>query len=239
MWKAIADHDVTMCLHIGAGNPSPHASDETPIEAWITTMPLSSAIGIADWLQLTALQKYPSLKIAMSECGLGWIPYFMERADFSHSRHKAWTHCNYNGLKPSEVFQKHFMICFIDDAFGLKNLDAVDENMVAYECDYPHSDTLWPEVPERLWSTVKHLTDEQINKISHRNAMRFFKFDPFKDKSASLTVGALRAKAAANKVDVTPRSTGGAKPLAEGEATRRITSGDLMRMFTHHAQAGK
>ena len=39
MWKAIAEHDITMCLHIGAGNPVPHASAETPIEAWITTMP--------------------------------------------------------------------------------------------------------------------------------------------------------------------------------------------------------
>jgi hypothetical protein len=201
-------------------------------------MPMSSAVGAADWLHLSALQRYPGLKIALSECGLGWIPYFMERADFSHSRHKAWTHSSFNGLKPSDVFRKHFMMCFIDDAFGLKNLDALNGDMVAYECDYPHSDTLWPEVPERLWKTVKHLSDEQINAITHRNAMRFFNFDPFKRSTAPLTVGALRAQAVASKVDTTPRSSGGAKPLADGEATRRVTSGDLMRMFSHHAQGG-
>lgn len=62
---------------------------------------------------------------------------------------------------------------------------------------------------------------------------------PFKHhKRQDLTVGALRAKAAASKVDTTPRSCGGAKPLAEGEALRRITSGDLMRKFSHHAQSG-
>jgi predicted TIM-barrel fold metal-dependent hydrolase len=240
MWKAITDHDMVMCLHIGAGNPQVHASPETPIEAWITTMPMSSAVGAADWLQLEALHRYPDMKICLSECGIGWIPYFMERADFSHSRHQFWTHSNltFGNKKPSEVFRKHFMICFIDDAFGLQNLRFVDEDMVAFETDYPHSDTLWPEAPEHLWKTINHLTDAQIDKITHLNAMRYYNFDPFKHfKKEELTVGALRAKAKAAGVDTTPRSSGGAAPLAEGEKVRPITSGDLFKMFAHHAKA--
>lgn len=111
--------------------------------------------------------------------------------------------------------------------------------MIAYECDYPHSDSLWPYVPERLWETLNGLTESQINKISHGNAMRFFNFDPFKFlKREALTVGALRARAAADKVDITLRSYGGARPLAEGETPRVITSGDLMNMFAHHAKGG-
>ncbi len=237
MWKAIVDNNITMCLHIGAGNPVPHASMETPIEAWITTMPMSSAVGAADWLNLSALERYPDMRIALSECGLGWIPYFMERADFSHSRHKYWTHNGFQGKNPSDVFKKHFMVCFIDDAFGLQNLKYVNEDLVAYETDYPHSDTLWPEVPEHLWKTVTHLSDEQINKITHKNAMRWFNFDMFSQiKREELTVGALRAKAREAGVDTTPTSLGGEKPLAEGEQPRRVTSGDLMKMFAHHAK---
>lgn len=232
MWKALTDHDITICLHIGSGNPQPHASDETPIEAWITTMPMSISVGAADWLQLEALQRYPDMKIMLSESGIGWIPYFMERADFSHWRHKAWTHSGFGGKKPSEVFRKHFMTCFIDDAFGLQNLAAVGEDMVAFEVDYPHSDALWPEVPEYLWPTIKHLTDTQIDKVTHLNAMRWLRHDMFKYyQREQLTVGALRAKAAADKVDTTPISTGGAAPLAEGEAKRRVTSGDIFKMF--------
>ncbi len=69
--------------------------------------------------------------------------------------------------------------------------------------------------------------------------MRFFRFDPFKHhKREDLTVGALRAKAAADKVDVTPNSFGGGeKPLADGEAPRPITSGDVVSMFTRHRKA--
>lgn len=238
MWKAIVDANMVMCLHIGAGNPIPHASNETPIEAWIATMPMSSAVGAADWVNLEALHRYPDMRICLSECGLGWIPYFMERADFSHTRHQFWTNSRmtFGDLKPSDVFKKHFMVCFIDDAFGLQNLRFVNEDLVAYECDYPHSDTLWPECPERLWKTIDHLDDARIDKITHLNAMNWYSFDPFKHHSReSLTVGALRAKAAADGVDVTPTSAGGLNPL---EGTKRvITSGDLFKMFAHHAEA--
>src|ERR1700751_396366 len=198
MWKAITDHDMVICLHIGGGNPAPHASMETPIEAWITTMPMSISLGAADWLHLEALHRYPTMKIALSEGGIGWVPYFMERADFSHWRHKTWTPSDmaFGNLKPSDVFKRHFMLCFIDDKFGLQNLRFLNEDLVSYECDYPHSDTLWPEVPEHLWDSVKHLSDELIDKVTHKNAMRFWNFDPFKNyKREELTVGALRAKA--------------------------------------------
>lgn len=240
LWKTVTDLDIALCLHIGAGNPAPHASMETPIEAWITTMPMSIATGAADWLNLAALQQYPALKIALSEGGIGWIPYFLERADFSHSRHQFWTNSRFNFKddKPSDVFKRHFLTCFIDDAFGLKNLDSLNEDLVSYECDYPHSDSLWPEVPERLHETIQHLSEVQIDKITHGNAMRFFRFDMLKHyRREDLTVGALRAQAKAAGVDVTPKSSGGAAPLADGESPRIITSGDLMRMFSHHAKA--
>lgn len=229
LWKACADHDVVINIHIGSGAQAPHASMESPIEAWITTMPISIVNSAADWLHLKALREYP-LKISLSEGGIGWIPYFLERADFSHQQHKAWTHTDFEKKKPSEVFREHFMTCFIDDAFGLANLDAIGEDYVAYECDYPHSDTLWPESPERLLETLKHLPRQTIDKISHGNALRLYQFDAFGKLGGreNCTVGALRAQA--KNVDISPRSYGGPAPLAQGEAPRTVTSGDLARM---------
>ncbi|WP_165186582.1 amidohydrolase family protein [Caulobacter soli] len=234
-FKTVNHLDMTICLHIGGGNPAPHASMETPIEAWISTMPMTIAVGAADWLQLDALQEYPSLRIALSEGSIGWVPYFMERADFSNARHKAWTNSRFPGtMKPSDTFKRHFLNCFIDDAFGLQNIQHIGEDNIAYECDYPHSDTLWPEVPEYLWPTVKHLTREQIDKVTHKNAMRWFRFDPFEHHDRKdLTVGALRAKAKAAGVDISPKSSGGARPLSEGD-NRPVTSGDILEMFSRH-----
>ena len=141
------------------------------------------------------------------------------------------------GKLPSEVFREHFMVCFIDDAYGVMNIDSVGEDNIAYENDYPHSDSTWPEAPQYLWRLVKDLPERQIEKVTHRNAMRFFNFDPFaRYRREELTVGALRTKAAADGVDTTPKSYGGAAPVLGGEQ-RRVTSGDIMKMNKNIAEA--
>jgi predicted TIM-barrel fold metal-dependent hydrolase len=237
-WKICAELNVTICLHIGSGMLPPHASPQSPIDCWIITMPMAIGFSTADWLYLRALQRYPNLKIALSEGGIGWIPYLLERCDYTFEHHHAWTHTDFGGKKPSQVFREHFLTCFIDDEFGLANLDRIGPDIVSYECDYPHSDTLWPEAPEYLSRTIKHLSAANIDKVTHGNAMRFFNFDPFSKLGGrqNCTVGALRAKA--KNVDTSPQSYGGHHPLAKGEAARMVTSGDIMQMLAH-AMAAK
>jgi predicted TIM-barrel fold metal-dependent hydrolase len=231
LWKVCADHDININIHIGSGAQAPHASMESPVDAWITTMPISIVNSTADWLHLNALQRYP-LKIALSEGGIGWIPYFLERADFAFQQHHAWTHADFGkGRLPSDVFREHFLTCFIDDKFGLANIDAIGEDRIAYECDYPHSDTLWPNAPEFLHQSLAHVSDAVVNKITHGNALKWSNFDAIgkmggRDKC---TVGALRKLSAG--LDVSEVSYGGPAPLAKGEKARPVTSGDVMKMF--------
>ena len=59
------------------------------------------------------------------------------------------------------------------------------------------------------------LTDEQIDKVTHANAMRLFSFDPFAIKPREeCTVGALRAQAVGHDVS----------PVAYGVPEHRITT---------------
>jgi predicted TIM-barrel fold metal-dependent hydrolase len=238
-WKALVDNDTTVCLHIGCGNVSPHPSMESPIEVNIATMPMAVAFGAADWMNLAALHRYPTMKIALSESGIGWIPYLTERADYSHEQHGPWTHSNtyFGDMKPSEVFRRNFTSCFIDDAYGLRNLDLIGEDRVMYEVDYPHSDTPWPNAPEILWKSVQHLSDEAIDKITHLNAMREFRFSPFKQHTREqMTVKALRAEAARKGVDTAIKSQAGGERPAEIGVRKPVTSGDVMAMFTRHEE---
>jgi predicted TIM-barrel fold metal-dependent hydrolase len=231
LWKVCAENEVVINIHIGSGAKAPHASMQSPIDAWIITMPISIVNSAADWLYLKALHRYPTLKIALSEGGIGWIPYLLERADFVHEHHKAWTYADFGAKKPSEVFKEHFMTCFIDDTFGLKNIEDIGEDMVAYECDYPHSDSVWPESAERLLQTVGHMPERIINKVSHENALRLFRFDAFglMGGRQNCTAGALRELA--THVSTAPVSFGGPAPLKPGEVRRPVTSGDIVKMF--------
>lgn len=231
LWRVCSENEVVINIHIGSGAVAPHASMASPIDAWIITMPISIVNSAADWLHLKALQTYPNLKISLSEGGIGWIPYFLERADFTHVHHRAWTHADFGGKMPSEMFREHFITCFIDDNFGLANLNAIGEDNVCYECDYPHSDTVWPESADYLLESVKHLPDRAIAKITHENALALFKFDAYGPMGGQekCTAGALRARATG--VNTSLKSYGGPAPLAAGIEPRRVTSGDITRMF--------
>ena len=119
-----------------------------------------------------------------------------------------------------------------------RNLDLIGEDSVMFEIDYPHSDAQWPNAPEWLWKSAQTLSDSTIDKITHLNAMRCYKFPMFDHiPKEQLTVAALRAKAKAAGVDTTLISSGGAKPLADGEAPRPIVAKDVVEMYTRHAAA--
>lgn len=234
-WKACSDYEMVINCHIGTGAQAAHPSPESPIDAWITAMPISIANSAADWTFATFWQRYPKLRMALSEGGIGWIPYFLERADFTYEHHHEWTFTDFGGKRPSDIFKEHIICCFIDDQFGVKNLDYMNADMVAYECDYPHSDTVWPNVPEYLWASVNGLDPILIDKITHQNAMREYHFDPFSLRGGreNCTVGHLRELG--KDVDVSPRhGLGGLKTDSMdlvGKARRPVTSGEIQKMF--------
>ena len=205
-WQAVSDEGTVVCLHIGSSSQLTITSIEAPINVMITLQPMNIVQAAADILWSRVLEKFPAVRFALSEGGIGWIPYFLERADYVYAHHQAWTGHDLPML-PSELFRERFITCFIDDAAGLKNRHDVGVSMMTWECDYPHSDSTWPTSPERLAASLVGVPEGEIADITHRNAMRLFHYDPFAHVTETdATVGALRARAVG--VDVSERSSG-------------------------------
>ena len=168
-------------------------SMEAPVDVMITTAPITIVNCAADILWSRTLREFPDLKVALSEGGIGWIPYFLERADYVHANHHQWTHQDFGGKRPSDVWREHIISCFIDDPIGLKNRYDVGLETITWECDYPHSDTTWPNSPEVLARQLDGIPDNEINMITHENTCRFFQFDPFAHRGREdCTTSALR-----------------------------------------------
>jgi hypothetical protein len=111
--------------------------------------------------------------------------------------------------RPSDVFREHFLTCFISDPVGVALRDMIGIDNIAWECDYPHSDSSWPAAPEELHEVAAGMADDELNKITHENAMRWYSFDPFAVRAkADCTVGALRAEAAGHDVEIRPFDKG-------------------------------
>jgi len=165
---------VAICLHIGSSSRMPFLSREAPITVMLNLLPLNACQAAADLLWSPVPRKFPGIKLALSEGGVGWVPYFLERADFTYQHHRAWTHQDFGDLMPSDVFRRNFWLCFIDDDVGLDHLDVVGSTHTMYEVDYPHSDSTWPTSPELLGERLARFDDETVAGITHRNALDLF-----------------------------------------------------------------
>jgi predicted TIM-barrel fold metal-dependent hydrolase len=226
-WAACCDEGTIVCLHIGSSSQMVITADDAPIDVLISLQPVNIVQAAADLLWSPVLRRFPTLSVALSEGGIGWIPYFHTRVDWIYTRHHRWTGQDFGGRLPSEVFKERVVTCFIDDPAGLEQRHRVGIDTICWESDYPHSDSTWPTSPEYLMRSfdAAGVPDDEIEAITHRNAIRHFRFDPFAVRPREeCTVGALRAGAA--DVDLTPRSVG-KRPQATGAsdligiATRR------------------
>jgi predicted TIM-barrel fold metal-dependent hydrolase len=210
-WTACSDEQVVVCMHIGSSSQLVITAPDAPIDCLITLSPINIVQAATDLVWSPVLRKFPDLKIALSEGGIGWIPYFLERIDYQYRQHHIWTGQDFGDQLPSEVFADRILTCFIDDRFGVQSRNALNMDNVMWECDYPHSDSTWPFSPEQVHEHFDDVSDHDVDRITHQNAMRHFQFDPFTALGGrdNCTVGALRASAAGH--DVSIRST---KPKA-------------------------
>jgi predicted TIM-barrel fold metal-dependent hydrolase len=206
MLQALCDENMVLSLHIGAGFSLIQKPAEAPVDHLIVLACQISAIIAQDLLFGPTLRRFPDLKVALSEGGIGWIPFYFDRID-RHFQNQAWLHNDFGGKLPSEVFRDHILACYITDPSGLLLRDRIGIDTIAWECDYPHTDTTWPESPEFAWNELQEAgcRDDEIQKITWQNACRFFDWDPFRHTSREqATVGTLRALA--GDVDTTRMS---------------------------------
>ena len=205
LWKALCDTDTVLNVHIGSSGKLAITAPDAPLDVMITLQPMNIVQAAADLLWSKPIKDYPDLKVGLSEGGTGWIPYFLERVDRTYAMHSTWTHQNFGGKLPSEVFREHFLTCFISDPVGVALRDRIGIDNISWEADYPHSDSMWPGAPEELWDvlTENNVPDDEINKMTHENAMRWYSFDPFTHISREqATVGALRKAAEGHDVSI-------------------------------------
>jgi predicted TIM-barrel fold metal-dependent hydrolase len=220
VWAALADTGLVMNLHIGQGFGALRLAPNAPIDNLMCLAPTVSQIAVQDLLWGPALRTYPGLKVALSEGGIGWIPFYLDRSD-RHYTNQKWLRRDFGGRMPSDVFREHVMACYVTDRNSLKMRHEIGIDIIAWECDYPHSDSLFPDAPEYVLEelTSAGADDSDIHQITWQNACRFLDWDPFAHVSREqATVAALRETARDVDLTIRPR-----KEWAERYAAQHIS----------------
>ena len=208
-WTAVCDEDVVVSVHLGSSGQLAVTSPDAPVDVMITLQPMNICAAAADILWSRVIKQFPAIRFALTEGGTGWIPYFMERLDRTYDMHRAWTGQDFGDRIPSEVFREHFLTCFITDPVGVELRNKIGIDSVCWELDYPHSDSSWPTPAESLLAVAAGVPDDELHKMTHENAMRWYSFDPFRHRTKERsTVGALRSEVLGHDIEIRPYDKG-------------------------------
>jgi predicted TIM-barrel fold metal-dependent hydrolase len=198
VFAACADAGLVISMHVGSSSNLIRTSEDMPTLAFMAYSAAANQAGtLLDWLFSGNFTRFPGLKIALSEGSIGWIPYFLERAEQVIDKQRFWASRFDISMNASHVrgeaksasrfdldtdiralFAAHVYGTFIEDQAGLRLLDVIGEDNVMLECDYPHSDSTWPDTVAMAGKWLAHLPADTQHKITVGNASRVYGFTP-------------------------------------------------------------
>jgi predicted TIM-barrel fold metal-dependent hydrolase len=175
VFSALEAAELPMCLHFGSSSLTPGFADDAPMAVAISLFATNLMWTTSDLLFSGVLQRHPNLKIVLAEGGVGWIPYILERCDYTWERHRWYQNIDVDA-RPSDLFRKHFFGCFIDDVHGMKNRYEIGIDRLTFEVDYPHSDSNWPNTRKRAAELFADVPDDEVHRIVELNVRELFRF---------------------------------------------------------------
>jgi predicted TIM-barrel fold metal-dependent hydrolase len=176
---ACEETDTVISLHVGSSGDA-----ELPqIPPGPTMMGLGSTLfgqlsltACAEWLWSGIPLRFPRVKIAMSEGGIGWVAMLIDRLENIVHRSGYGIGFDPGGLRPAEVLRRNFYFCTIDDPSTIATRHAIGVDHIMIEVDYPHGDSTWPDTQSVIQDAWGHLPIDDLRKLTHQNAAALFRW---------------------------------------------------------------
>ena len=180
VWRTAEELGVAVCVHGGG-----QAIDQVPIgvdryrtrlEMHAMTHPVGQMLAVMAFTVGGILHRFPRLRVAFLEAGVGWLPFWLERLD----EHWELTPEQAPNIdrKPSEYFLSGR--CFIGadpDERGIRHVvDTLGDGVVVYASDYYHWDCKFPDTVKIL-AERSDLSEASKRRIFTDNAQRLYALD--------------------------------------------------------------
>ena len=182
VWQAVTETDITVCMHIGTSGVMAMPSEDASFAIGIAIANVNSFSALADIIMSEIPTRFPTIKIAISEGGIGWVPFALERCDRTWEKHRYWA--DLGDVRPSEAFKRNIWVCFIEERAGIEMRHTLGVDKIMWECDYPHADTPWPYSQKAVADSLEGVPQDEIDLITHGNAERLFNWHERPDASS-------------------------------------------------------
>ncbi len=177
VWEAVTETEIVVCMHIGSSGELTNPAPDGPFVIPIALGNVNAQAATVAFALSPVPRKFPTIKLAISEGGVGWVPSALERADRQFLKHRLWA--GMDDLLPSEVWKRNIWGCMIDEPVGLTFREHIGIDKIMWECDYPHCDSTWPHSQKQVDELfiAAGIDDDEADAITHGNAERLFRWE--------------------------------------------------------------
>jgi len=177
--------DPRMAEMIKTGDPTSFPNPELYWESFgpqrrlailATSFYMSNARIIVNMCMSGMFDRYPNVKIASAESGIGWIPFILEAMEYQLDEMVTDpAELAVQQRRPTEYFRDHFYAMFWFERVGpAKLIDAIGVHNVLVETDIPHPTCIYPGARERLASAVAGLDPYVRRRVIQDNASELY-----------------------------------------------------------------
>jgi predicted TIM-barrel fold metal-dependent hydrolase len=177
--------DVPLSLHIGTyrANPRRDAAPVIPGAQSASAKPAQTGFATADhWVRQAlgdmifsgVFERFPALRVVSAEHEVGWLPFFVERMDYTYTQRATKGLRFANGALPSDFVRLNVWVQFCEDPSAAAVAQSVGSDRVLWGSDYPHSEGLFPKSREVFADRTSPLDDVARERIGTHNAAALY-----------------------------------------------------------------
>ncbi len=182
--RACEETETVICLHTGSAGYILNTRPDAPLQLQTSLFPAGAYVAAMEWIWSFVPVRFPRIKIALSEGGIGWVPMALDRLDYvmDHSGGSPvdtpWPD---REMTPSDMLRRNFWFCMLDDPSTLGARERIGVDHILFETDYPHADSTWPHTQRLLQQRLAPLGDDVAQKIAYGNAAALFRHKSLAD----------------------------------------------------------
>ena len=175
LWAALQDMELVASIHIGGREPFGKFKGPGAGGSIITMLRVEMAEPIMTLIWGGAPMRFPRMRWAMVESGIGWIAALLEFMDHWWTDHRGWMEPRLEE-PPSHYFRRQFYATFESDRAGVLTREMLGERCLMWGSDYPHTEGVWPFSRKQVAQTFDGVPEADTRRMVHDNAVELYGF---------------------------------------------------------------
>ena len=162
-------------LHVGSSSetlvPGPDSGATLPV-----LFPVNALAACVDWLYAGVPLRFPKIKIALSEGGIGWVPMMIDKLRYMRRNGAPTVWQKFGDMDPVELVHRNFWFTSFCDPLTLTLRHEIGLDRIMMETDYPHSDSSWPDTQPLLAQQLEGVPADEADRMTWQNAAELYRF---------------------------------------------------------------